>query len=381
MLVLLWICITICTVYILILIYSVFMKTDPCKSVLFSVAFIIASAVISYFYVPREYGDLYLHLLTIRKLIGSTPAVQWDYLQSDPLLLRSLYFILISKLGNEHLVKPCTTIVFYGIVFSNLYYLRKKMGYSSVESGIYLLSVLSLFGFCSIWGSIRMPLSLAICSYAMTRIADRTMPTVQKWILIFVCFLCAALMHVGAIIPILCFAAYKLFKNSRIIKLILLSFSLCINMISSVLQKMSSQYALLMNSKVDVYFNENMYHIAYRLYIPEILFLIVITYVLLVRVKFSTNKKNYDNISYLPPSYYEYLELVVAFTWGSILYNQIFNREIYYLALMSFPAWASCRISKNRMRFSVAEVALLLICILFVSYNITILNGAYRLDI
>lgn len=371
---------TLCIIYLAGLAISFLRKEDMFRHSIFNVIFVFSIATLSYFFIPKDKGDLTIHLYMIRRLIGISGESQWLYLTSDALIVRNLYYLLISMLGDENLVKPITTFIFYGIVFSNLKYIRKKYVYGANESNIYLITVFAVFGFCSIWGSIRMPLSWAISSYAIIRGIESDKFSAINWIKSIICFLCAALIHIGGLIPIICFIIYKIFGNTKRLKFILVFSSFGVGTLSNILSNNTSLYGNLLYSKLDEYVNTGTYHIAYRLYIAEIAILAVVSFLLFTLSKEKMNEEHQKGITQFS-SCLNYLELLVIAGWGTVFFDQIFNREIYFIMLMSFPIWVTRRKSAQKIHLSYFDVIVLVVLGLFIAYNISVLKGAYRIAV
>lgn len=194
-------------------------------------------ALIGYYYIPRPSNDLYRHFLRM-DILGSLPIS--DVLTSQPLIIQSLWFYLVSITGNYSLL-PLSAVIL------TFYLVLKPVVKFGTEEKISQKLVLSFLVIIIVWMHLIWPISGVRNSVAMAFFfygLYQEFINKEKRRKSYFYYLIAALIHYSALILIALRISIILFRRSTkwLFAGLLLLWSLFADSIIKMLNKVDLEY-------------------------------------------------------------------------------------------------------------------------------------------
>lgn len=186
------------------------------------IAYVLLLSIMAYFYLPNDSADLSRHFISLKLYsnMSTSDFINAISINSAPGAL--LYFRIIGKLNNIHLLPCITSFIYYGILFTLYFYFIKNYKINSKSAAFSLFLFMICGRFLGIISGIRNGLAFILIFCAIYREFFLDKKIISNVFL----YLIAILIHPAALIIIFLRFLFILFeKNSlgfRIVNLIFL---------------------------------------------------------------------------------------------------------------------------------------------------------------
>lgn len=306
------------------LIFRLSFKSNHIKITMF--ISVCALSVIAFNYQPSEFADLYriYGTLDIMRDYGSS------FYNSNE-IITDLLFRIVSKTEYNQFLPFVVTIIRYSLFFALLYkYIKayKIQGYLIKQYVFFSFAFLSLIESIS---GIRYYFAITVLVYALIGEFYFNKKLLNKILYFVPLFIHTASSMFLVLRFLVVDKFYKLIKPYRFIIIFWTLFS---DKIADILQNIGTNFTITTSKMLTFYAQEDRV-ISFRLTIARFI-LIVLIYTMFLMIK----KK--DKIKYkINSQYYNFIELTVLFTFGSVFHAVFFQRNVFFIVLMCMPLFFS----------------------------------------
>ncbi len=283
---------------------------------------IFSFSVFAFNYKPTEFTDLY-RLYETLDLIRYTGGLFYNSNE----IITVLLFDIVSKTSYNQLLPFIVTIIRYSLFFLILNNYAKTYKIERYSTKLFIFFNFAFLPLIESISGIRYYFAITVLAYAL--ISDFCL---RKKILNKITFLIPLLIHTGSSIflGLRLLVIDKLYKLIKPFMFIILFWTIFSDKIVSVLQSIDTEFTIVAANMLKFYIEEER-TISLRLTIARFI-MVIILYMMFFMIK-KKDKKNY--ISNL--KYYRFIELVLIFTFGSVFHAVLFQRNTFFIALISMP--------------------------------------------
>lgn len=280
---------------------------------------IISFSIFAFNYEPTVYTDLYRHyeILNLMRSYGTSFYYSYE-------IITSFLFSMVARTNYNELLPFLITIIRYSLFFFLLYKYIKTYKIESYYTKLFIFFHFAFFPLIESISGIRYYFAITVIAYALLNEFFLKKKLINK-MLLFV----PMLIHTSSSM-FLAIGFLNIRKFRYLVRFLLLSWTFFYLEIAKILQNIGFGFTNTTANLIISYIEEDR-TISLRLTIARlaILLLILIMFWMLKR----RDQENYmKNIKY-----YNYMELLLYFTIGSIFQSVFFQRNIFFIALMCMP--------------------------------------------
>lgn len=279
-------------------------------------------SVIAFNYSPSVYTDLYRHykLLDLMRLKN-------DSFYYSHELITSLLFTLVAKTDYNNFLPLITTTIRYALFFFLLYIYIVKFNISSFNVKLFLFFYFAFFPLIESISGVRYYFAISIlgCAIIYNYYFGKKIESVLLLI-------SSVLIHTSSSIFIFLrvLAIKKIYTVINPFKYLLLIWSLFYLQISTFFAQFDTSFSSTAASSIVIYVEEDR-EISLNLTIARVAIILIIFTMFFVYKKYCRGNFK-DNINY-----YNFLELILLFTLGSVFVDVFFQRSVFFVILICMP--------------------------------------------
>lgn len=290
---------------------------------IFAFITIIAISVFAFNYEPTEQTDLfrlYETIDTMRQTGGS-------FYNSNE-IITNLLFTFVSKTDYNQLLPFIVSLIRYSIFFYLIYNFIRIDNINGLLLNLYIFFSFAYFPLIESISGVRYYFSITILNYALVTGFFFINKNIINKILYFI----PLFVHTSSsmFLALRFLTVEKIYKFFKPFKYIILFWAVFYRLFANILLWIGLNFTITASRMLTFYIEEDR-TISLRLTIARFV-LVIIIYSMFLILKKSNNDEFNKNIQY-----YNYIELVIFFTIGSIFFDVFFQRSVFFIALICMP--------------------------------------------